>query len=204
MLEQHFPNLSSSQLAKFNQLPDLYREWNEKINVISRKDIDQLMLHHVLHSLSIAKFITFVPGTMVIDIGTGGGFPGIPLAIYFPETDFLLVDSIGKKITVATEVSKSLNLTNVRAIKSRAEEIDAKCDFVVSRAVAPVNEIIGWTKKLILPKGHNAIPNGWIFLKGGDLDNELKEVEEDAIRIDISTMFIDPYFEGKKVVYVKR
>ncbi len=202
MLKKYFPNLTNEQLSLFDRLPDLYREWNEKINVISRKDIDQLMLHHVLHSLSIARFVTFVPGTKVIDIGTGGGFPGIPLAIFFPETDFLLVDSIGKKITVVNEIVNALQLKNVRAIKSRAEEVKEKFDFVVSRAVAPMVEILRWTDHLVKPGGNNSVRNGWIFLKGGNLNEEIKEVGEDVISIDISTMFNDAYFESKMILYV--
>jgi 16S rRNA (guanine527-N7)-methyltransferase len=204
MLEKYFPSLSPEQVRMFNELPALYREWNEKINVISRKDTEELMLHHVLHSLSIAQFITWKDGTKVIDIGTGGGFPGIPLAIFFPNVDFLLVDSIGKKITVVKEVATALQLKNVRAVKSRAEDLNEKCDFIVSRAVAPMIEIIGWTQKLIIPGGKNSLRNGWIFLKGGDLKEEIKATREEVLVKDIRTMFDDPYFEEKMIIYLAR
>jgi 16S rRNA (guanine527-N7)-methyltransferase len=204
MLQKYFPDLSSDQIQSFNKLPELYREWNEKINVISRKDIDQLLLHHVLHSLSIARFTTFTAGTKVIDVGTGGGFPGIPLAIFFPEVEFLLVDSIGKKITVVNEIASALQLKNVRAVKNRAEELEEKCDFVVTRAVAPMIEILRWTEHLIRPGGKNSLRNGWIFLKGGNLKEEIKAVGENMITVDINSMFDDPYFEGKMVIYLAK
>ena len=203
MLQKYFPQLTEKQLSDFARLKDLYADWNEKINVVSRKDIDSLQLHHVLHSLSIAKFVTFIPSTRVIDVGTGGGFPGIPLAIFFPEAEFLLVDSIGKKIKVVQEVATALGLKNVTAVKSRAEELDAMCDFVVSRAVAPAKEIMGWTKKLIIPGGKNSVRNGWIFLKGGDLKDELNGLEGKIV-VDVDSMFDDQYFTGKKLVYVSR
>ena len=202
LLDKYFPELSEKQLVNFSKLEELYRYWNERINVISRKDIDNLFLHHILHSLSIAKFVSLKDGTRIIDIGTGGGFPGIPLAIFFPEVDFMLVDSIGKKITVVHEIASALNLDNVRAIKSRAEEFDAIGDFVVSRAVTTLSETIRLTKHLIKPGGTNNIKNGWIFLKGGDLVIEIHDVDQPVIEIDISTFFKEDFFMTKKIVYL--
>lgn len=201
-LLNYFPNLSAQQLENFSKLEELYRYWNEQINVISRKDIDHLFLHHILHSLSIAKVISFKDGSRIIDIGTGGGFPGIPLAIFFPQADFLLVDSIGKKITVVKEIASTLKLNNVTAVKSRAEEIDASCDFVVSRAVASISDLYNWTKHLVKPGGINAMKNGWIFLKGGDLEAEIKAANHPVIEIDICTFFMEEFFETKKIVYL--
>lgn len=202
ILLRYFPKLTSQQLEHFSALEELYRYWNERINVISRKDIDHLFLHHVLHSLSIAKVISFVNGTRIIDVGTGGGFPGIPLAIFFPECDFLLIDSIGKKITVVKEIASALKLENVTAFKSRAEEVDAQCDFVVSRAVATLSDLYEWTQHLVKPGGKNAMKNGWLFLKGGDLQSEIKSVEHSVIEIDIGNFFKEEFFEMKKVVYL--
>ena len=196
-LLKFFPNLTAQQTDNFSQLEELYRYWNERINVISRKDIDNLFIHHILHSLSIAKVITFKNNTRIIDIGTGGGFPGIPLAIFFPQVDFLLVDSIGKKITVVQEIVSSLKLENVTAVKSRAEEVDATCDFVVSRAVASISDLYNWTKQLVNPGGENAMKNGWLFLKGGDLETEIKAVNLPVIEFDISV-----FFKAKKIVYM--
>src|ERR1700739_641686 len=164
LIFSYFPNLSEVQKKQFQQLDSLYKEWNEKINVISRKDIDELYTHHVLHSLGIAKVISFKPGTKILDVGTGGGFPGIPLAILFPESNFHLVDSIGKKITVVKEVAQALELKNVRAQQIRAEELVDKYDFVVSRAVTDLNVFIKWVKKNISRKGIHALPNGFLFL----------------------------------------
>ncbi len=200
LLLKYFPNLNSNQLNNFSKLEELYRYWNERINVISRKDIDHLFVHHILHSLSIAKIISFKDGTRIIDIGTGGGFPGIPLAIFFPHVDYLLVDSIGKKITVVKEIASALKLENVTAVKSRAEDVDATCDFVVSRAVASISDMYKWTKHLVNPGGINTMKNGWIFLKGGDLEKEIIEVNQPVIEIDISTFFKEEFFETKKIV----
>ncbi len=202
ILSKYFPDLSDKQLKQFFQLDELYRFWNEKINVISRKDIDQLYLHHVLHSLSIAKVISFKEGTKIIDVGTGGGFPGIPLAIMFPTAKFLLIDSIGKKINVVKEISASLGLNNLDAVKSRAEEIDVQCDFVVSRAVATIDDLVKWTKHMIKPGGKNVLKNGWLLLKGGDLEDELKAYKESAVVFNVSEYFEEDFFETKKVVYL--
>lgn len=183
-------------------LNELYREWNAKINVISRKDIDNLYLHHVLHSLSIAKFISFKPSTAILDIGTGGGFPGIPLAILFPESRFHLIDSIGKKVHVATEIANALGLPNVRCSHENAKDEHGKYDFVVSRAVMDAPELIRLIQKNISRKGINALPNGLICLKGGDLDEELKRLKRWHELTPISSFFSEPYFETKKILFV--
>lgn len=201
LIIKYFPELSPDQIAKFEKLGDLYKEWNQRINVISRKDIDLLYERHILHSLAIAKVIRFKPQTTVLDIGTGGGFPGIPLAIYFPETDFLLVDSIGKKIKVVEEVSSGAGLLNVKARQARAEQIPEKFDFVVSRAVTTLDEIGKWVKGKYLKGGFNDLDNGLLYLKGGDLTEELKNIKSFQIS-DISKFFEEEFFETKKVVYV--
>ncbi len=202
IISEHFPNLTPKQSLQFAQLKDLYEYWNERVNVISRQDIKKIYLHHVLHSLAIAKLISFKPGTSVLDVGTGGGFPGIPLAILFPEVRFYLVDSIGKKITVVNEVVKGIGLTNVSAEKNRAEDLNLNVDFVVSRAVAPVKDIIHWTTKLIKKGGNNDLQNGWILLKGGDLTQEIKDSGRSADEFEISNWFTDEFFETKKIVYI--
>ncbi len=202
IITEHFPNLTPKQSLQFAQLKDLYEYWNERVNVISRQDIKKIYLHHVLHSLAIAKLISFKPGTSVLDVGTGGGFPGIPLAILFPEVRFYLVDSIGKKITVVNEVVKGIGLTNVSAEKSRAEDLNMKVDFVVSRAVAPIKDIVHWTSKLIKKGGNNDLQNGWILLKGGDLAQEIKDSGRSADEFEISNWFEDEFFETKKIVYI--
>lgn len=199
---KYFPNLSAKQREQFAALSPLYKEWNEKINVISRKDMDELYTHHVLHSLAIAKFIEFQPNAHVLDVGTGGGFPGIPLAILFPQTKFHLVDSIGKKITVVTEVAKALRLDNVLAEKSRAEELMGDYDFVISRAVAPVAELLKWTGHLVEKGGNHALKNGWILLKGGDLADEIKQADRRAEVLDLSNWFNEDFFLTKKIVYI--
>ncbi len=202
IITEHFPNLTPKQSLQFAQLKDLYEFWNERVNVISRQDIKKIYLHHVLHSLAIAKLISFKAGTSVLDVGTGGGFPGIPLAILFPEVRFYLVDSIGKKITVVNEVVKGIGLTNVSAEKNRAEDLNMKVDFVVSRAVAPIKDIVQWTSKLIKKGGNNDLQNGWILLKGGDLAQEIKDSGRSADEFEIGNWFEDEFFQTKKIVYI--
>ena len=202
IVKKYFPNLSEKQLEQFELLFPLYTEWNEKINVISRKDIDHVMLHHVLHSLAIAKIIDFRPGTEILDVGTGGGFPGIPLAILFPECQFLLVDSIGKKIKVVEEVAKALGLLNVQAKHARAEDIDQDFEFVVSRAVTRITPFYYWVRKKISQNHFHAMRNGILYLKGGDLTEELEEFGKKHKLFDISTYFEEDFFETKKVLYV--
>lgn len=203
ILSQYFPDLSVNQQAKFSMLGELYEHWNAQINVISRKDMDQFYLHHVLHSLSIAKLIRFTPGSEILDVGTGGGFPGIPLAILFPETKFHLVDSIGKKIKVVQEVANALGLENVRAEQRRAEELQGNYDFIVSRAVAQWTELYLWTWKLLKKKNQNGMPNGWLLLKGGDLSEEFKQVKKGKEIFPLSDYFKEEFFETKKLVYVQ-
>ena len=202
LIQQYFTNLSENQIQQFDQLFELYSFWNAQINVISRKDIEALYERHILHSLGIAKFISFKPGEKVLDVGTGGGFPGIPLAIMFPETQFHLVDSIGKKIKVVTEVAAALGLTNVKASHSRAEQINDKFDFVVSRAVTRLIDFYPWVKGKISKDSRNAIPNGILYLKGGDLKEEIEESRLKAELYPLSQYFDDPFFETKYVVYI--
>lgn len=199
---KYFPDLSDTQKEQFAALGDLYADWNSKINVISRKDIGNLYEHHVLHSLSIAKTIHFRAGTRVMDLGTGGGFPGIPLAILFPDTQFHLVDSIGKKVRVATEVAQAIGLQNVTFCHKRAEDEKALFDFVVSRAVMPLADLLKIIRKNITAECRNALPNGLICLKGGELENEITPVRKSAIVTELSTFFAEEYFKTKKVVYV--
>lgn len=202
VIEKYFTELTSKQKEQFDALFDLYAHWNAKINVISRKDIDNLYLHHVLHSLAIAKYIQFVPGATVMDVGTGGGFPGIPLAIFFPEVRFLLLDSIGKKVRVAQEVAQAIGLQNVDFIHSRMEDEKRKFDFVVSRAVMTLPELVKLIRKNISPKQKNALPNGLICLKGGDLSLEIKPFEKSAEEYPLTNYFEEEFFETKKLVYV--
>ncbi len=202
LLQKYFPNLSPHQTGQFAELESLYHQWNEKINVISRKDIDELYIRHVLHSLAIAKIICFRAGTTVLDVGTGGGFPGIPLAILFPDTHFTLIDSIGKKITVVQEVANHLELSNVRAMKNRVQEITARFDFVVSRAVTAFPEFVRMVRKNVSPRAANALPNGIIYLKGGDFEEEMKPFRASAEIFEISKIFSEPFFETKKVIYL--
>ncbi len=199
---KYFPNLTEEQHRQFAALYDLYIDWNAKINVISRKDIENLYEHHVLHSLAIAKVIDFKPGTSVMDLGTGGGFPGIPLAILFPDTKFHLVDSIGKKVRVATEVANAIGLTNVTFRHARAQEEKQLFDFVVSRAVMPLSDLIDIIKKNISKKQINALPNGLICLKGGELQHETLPFKNKTVINSISDYFEEEFFETKKVVYV--
>lgn len=193
--------LTDRQAEQFAQLDALYRDWNSKINVISRKDIDNLYEHHVLHSLAIAKFLPFQPGTTILDVGTGGGFPGIPLAILFPECRFMLIDSIGKKIKVATEIAAALGLNNVTCKQERAEEEKQKFDFVVSRAVMPLPDLVKLVRKNISSKQHNAVPNGLIVLKGGDLQEEIRPFKEAEVT-PCSQWFKGEWFDSKQVIYL--
>jgi 16S rRNA (guanine527-N7)-methyltransferase len=199
---RYFPDLSPLQREQFVKLFDLYREWNEKINVISRKDIENLYINHVLHSLGIAKVCTFKPGASILDVGTGGGFPGIPLAILFPETQFHLVDSIGKKITVVQNVAAGIGLTNVRAEQIRAEQIKGEYDFIVSRAVTRLKEFYGWVNKKTRKNSVHTLYNGILYLKGGDLEEELAELKRPYQLFDLPDFFAEPFFETKKIVYV--
>lgn len=199
---KYFPNLTEEQRRQFTALYDLYLDWNAKINVISRKDIENLYEHHVLHSLALAKVIDFKPGTTVMDLGTGGGFPGIPLAILFPETKFHLVDSIGKKVRVATEVANAIGLKNVTFRHARAQEEKQLFDFVVSRAVMPLADLIEIIKKNISKKQINALPNGLICLKGGELQHETLPFKNKTVMYNVSDYFEEDFFETKKVVYV--
>ena len=199
---KYFPNLSEVQQQQFAALYDLYTDWNSKINVISRKDITNLYEHHVLHSLGIAKVMQFRPETTVMDLGTGGGFPGIPLAILFPETHFHLVDSIGKKGKVATEIANAIGLKNVTTRHCRAEEEKQLFDFVVSRAVMPLTDLLKIIRKNIKKEQHNALPNGLICLKGGELEREVMPVKHQTLMYDLKDYFEEEFFETKKVVYV--
>ena len=199
---EYFPSLTEEQIRQFGALWDLYRDWNSKINVISRKDIDNLYEHHVLHSLAIAKALKFKPGTSVLDFGTGGGFPGIPLAILFPEVSFKLIDGTGKKILVANSIAESIGLKNVYAEQKRGEDEKGKYDFVVSRAVMALQELVKIVRKNISKNDRNSLPNGIIVLKGGKLDEEIKNYRK-LVEIDeISTWFKAPWFKEKYVIYL--
>ena len=201
IIEKYFKELTEEQRRQFEALGALYEDWNAKINVISRKDIGNLYEHHVLHSLGIAKVVNFKAGTKVMDLGTGGGFPGIPLAIYFPEVKFHLIDSIGKKIRVATEVAQSIGLQNVTFAHERAEEEKEKFDYVVSRAVMPLEDLVRLVRKNISKTQQNALPNGLICLKGGELEREIVHLKGRSIFWDLSDYFEETYFETKKVVF---
>jgi 16S rRNA (guanine527-N7)-methyltransferase len=203
IIQEYFPNLSEKQKEQFAQLLPLYLDWNSKINVISRKDMEQFYEHHVLHSLGIAKVIQFKPGTKVLDVGTGGGFPGIPLAILFPETDFFLVDSIGKKIKVVNAVAEAIGLKNVRAQQIRAEEIKEQFDFVVSRAVTELPAFHGWVKHKFRKQNFNELPNGILYLKGGDLTEELSPFKGKVKTFELKNYFKEEFFDTKKVVYLR-
>lgn len=202
LIQKHFKGLTEQQIAQFDRLYELYSFWNAQINVISRKDIDELYERHILHSLGIAKFISFVPGTSVLDVGTGGGFPGIPLAILFPDTQFHLVDSIGKKIKVVTEVVAALGLKNVEASHLRAEQVADKYDFVVSRAVTRLIDFYPWIKGKFTKDSKNAIANGILYLKGGDLTEEIAESRLKAELYPLSAYFEEAFFDTKYVVYI--
>ncbi len=202
IIYKYFPDLSTLQKQQFNQLEELYRFWNAQINVISRKDIESLYLHYILHSLSIAKGMPFLPGEKVLDFGTGGGFPGIPLAILFPETHFHLVDSIGKKIKVVHEISTAIGLENLVSTHARAEQIDEKFNFIISRAVTKLKDFYPWVKGKFAKTPLNKMPNGVLYLKGGDLEAELKEAGlTDVFLYPLNTYFEEDYFETKFVVY---
>lgn len=206
-INKYFTNLTAKQQQQFEQLLPLYTEWNEKINVISRKDIEQLYERHVLHSLGIAKIVEFVHGTRLLDVGTGGGFPGIPLAILFPECDFTLVDSIGKKIKVVQEVANALGLVNVTALNNRAEMIKGTYDFVISRAVTRLTPFYGWVRDKIGRESKNTLPNGILYLKGGDLGDEIQEFTNNYPKAyykvhPLDTYYNEPFFETKAVVQV--
>jgi 16S rRNA (guanine527-N7)-methyltransferase len=202
IIQSYFSNLTEHQIEQFDALFELYQIWNAQINVISRKDIDLLYERHILHSLGIAKVIDFVPNTQVLDVGTGGGFPGIPLAILFPETQFLLVDSIGKKIKVVNEVAAAIGLKNLKAVHSRAEQVNQNFDFIVSRAVTQLKDFHPWVKGKFLKQQKNAMPNGVLYLKGGDLTEELKASGIKNIKLfSLTDYFKEEFFETKYVVY---
>lgn len=201
LILKYFPDLTPEQIEQFEKLGDLYKEWNAQINVISRKDIDELYIRHILHSLGIAKVQAFKPGSKVLDVGTGGGFPGIPLAILFPETEFLLVDSIGKKIKVVKGVAEGIGLLNLTAEHMRAEKVKGEFDFIVSRAVTAMPEFVKWVKKKIAKKQRHELKNGILYLKGGDLSEELKDFPNTTL-FDLTDSFEEDFFETKKVVHL--
>ena len=201
LILEYFPNLNNKQIEQFSMLKAIYENWNQKINVISRKDIDNINLRHVLHSMSIAKFIKFKKQTKILDLGTGGGFPGIPLAILFPDCNFILVDSVKKKITVVDNVVKELKLNNVISYCSRVEELDLKFDFLVTRAVAKMPKIINWSRGNFNLESNNEIKNGIIALKGGDISEELFSIKNSTI-LPIEEILDNQYFIDKKIVYV--
>ena len=202
IITQYFPHLSEEQKHLFGLLGPLYKDWNEKINVISRKDIANLYVNHVLHSLGIAKIISFLPDAEILDVGTGGGFPGIPLAILFPQAKFHLVDSIGKKISVVKEVSDALGLKNVTSEQIRAEQLKQKYDFIVSRAVTQMKEFYGWVENKVKRESLHSMDNGILYLKGGDVDSELSELRKPYSLYELQKFFKEEYFETKKVVYL--
>ena len=202
LIKKYFPHLSAKQIEQFTALDALYHDWNSKINVISRKDIDNLYEHHILHSLAIAKYITFREGTNVLDFGTGGGFPGIPLAIFFPEANFKLIDGTGKKVRVAQEVADAIGLENVLPAHLRGEEEKGKFDFIVSRAVMPLPDLMKIVKKNIAPDQHNTLPNGVSVLKGGNLNDELKPYKKIVEKTELSQWFDEEWFKEKYLIYV--
>lgn len=201
LILKYFPNLKDDQILKFKQLESLYQDWNLKINVVSRKDIDELYLRHVLHSLAIAKIIEFKPETKIMDVGTGGGFPGIPLAILFPQCSFHLVDSIAKKIKVVNEVSEGLGLENVKTSHSRVEDVNGTYDFIVSRAVAAMPTFVHWIKGKVAKKQNHDLKNGILYLKGGDLSEELQDYKTAEV-YNISDFYSEDFFDTKKVVHL--
>jgi 16S rRNA (guanine527-N7)-methyltransferase len=205
IIKKYFPGLTAQQENQLQQLLPLYTEWNAKINVISRKDIDNLYLHHILHSLAIAKWIGFSKGSMVMDIGSGGGFPGLPLAILFPDVEFHLVDSIGKKLKVVDEIALSIGLTNIKTFHNRAENVRSKYDFILCRAVAPLPTILSWIRSSVTQKQRNAIPNGLIALKGGNIDEEVKPLKKREYMeiIPLKSFYQEPYYDEKYLIYVQ-
>ncbi len=202
ILTKYFPDLTDQQMDQFGRLGALYEEWNSQINVISRKDIEQLYERHVLHSLAIAKVIRFKPNTTVLDVGTGGGFPGIPLSIFFPETSFMLIDSIGKKIKVVNEVASSLNLRNVIAEHIRVEDVKQKFDFVVSRAVTAFPGFLTMVQNKIASKSNNDLPNGILYLKGGDFEEEIKPFKKQIQVYELQSFFQEEFFETKRLIHM--
>ena len=202
LIQKYFPDLTPVQIKQFEKLQPLYNDWNEKINVISRQDINELYLHHVLHSLSIAKLIQFSAGTKIMDVGTGGGFPGIPLAIMFPDVDFYLVDSIGKKIQVVQEIVNVLELENVIAEQKRAEDVGYTFDFIISRAVTELPEFVKWIKYNLSDESVNTLQNGVLYLKGEDAKEEIKKIRAAKFIFDISSYFEEEFFKTKKIVYL--
>jgi len=203
LILKYFPDLTPLQQQQFQQLPELYNYWNSQINVISRKDIDLLFERHVLHSLGIAKVISFLPGEQVLDVGTGGGFPGLPLAIMFPDTQFYLVDSIGKKIKVVNEIAKAIGLKNLKAEHVRAEQTPGKFDFVVSRAVTQLKDFYPWVRGKFNKESKNILPNGILYLKGGDLKQEIAESGLSVQQFQLKDFFGEEFFETKQIIYVK-
>jgi 16S rRNA (guanine(527)-N(7))-methyltransferase GidB len=213
LIGKYFPDCSAEKREQFAELCDLYKEWNEKINVISRKDIDNVFIHHILHSLAIAKVLKFKDGTKILDVGTGGGFPGVPLAVMFPQAHFTLVDSVGKKIKVASQVSGALGLKNVDCRNERVEKLHEEYDFVVSRAVTTLDEFVSWVANKVSKVQRNDIPNGLLYMKGGDLTKEIEDMQRKSERYlhhrpkvklyDVHNVFDQDYFEEKKIVYIR-
>ena len=201
LIQKYFPNLTDDQIEKFKKLESLYQDWNLKINVVSRKDIDELYLRHVLHSLAIAKVMPFNPGAKIMDVGTGGGFPGVPLAILYPDCSFHLVDSIAKKLKVVNEVVEGLGLTNVKTTHTRVEEINETYDFIVSRAVAAMPTFVHWVKGKVAKKQNHELKNGILYLKGGDLSEELQDYKSATI-YNITDFYDEDFFDTKKVVHL--
>lgn len=202
-LLKYFPDLTATQAQQFAEMGPLYADWNEKINVISRRDIDKIYLHHILHSLSVAKFFTPKPQTKFIDLGCGGGFPSIPLAVMWPECEFHLIDRIGKKVKVAQEIASALKLSNTTFQHGDSAECKLKCDFVLSRAVMSLSDLIRSSQRLVLPKDQNRIPNGLICLKGGDLAQEIKDVKRPVLDIPLSDFFSEEYYKEKELLYIE-